>query len=169
MPFSIKMLIIACAVLGMMFLLFGCTTQHKAAKYFDSHGFQAAQYCATVFPVKSDSVYLPGSIIRTSDTTYLPGDSIPCPQQKPGSPPAVVHCPFSLHIRDTLWLHDTLRITKENPAKDSIITGQARQISEQGIRLQIEKDKASHRGRLMWGTWIVLALLISGWVILKVE
>lgn len=158
---------VGAAVLLLMFFLFGCTTERKATRYFNEHGYKAAQYCAAAFPVKTDSVFLPGKPIIKSDTTFLPGDSIPCPPQKPGAAPPVVHCPPSLVIRDTIIQRDTLRITKENPAKDSIIAGQAKQISEQGIRLQIAEDKASHRGWLMWGTWVVLAVAIAGWIFVK--
>src|SRR5690625_2947680 len=78
-------------LLTLLIILGACTTQKKAVKYFDNHGFQAAKYCAGAFPVISDTVFKPGKPIHKIDTTYLPGNSVPCP---PGGKETVyIPCP----------------------------------------------------------------------------
>lgn len=163
-PDWLKWTLVALAVIWIAFCLTSCVTGKKATRYFNSHGFQAAQYCASAFPVKSDSIYIPGIPITRSDTTYLPGDSIPCPEHLPGEPPAVVHCPPSPHIRDTTTLHDTLRITKENTAKISAL--------QQQLTLQTDRADKAENGRARWRklalwTWGIILVLGGGYLFFK--
>lgn len=44
----------------LIYILYGCTTQKKAARYFDNNNTEAAAYCADRFPV-----------IETSDTVFI--------------------------------------------------------------------------------------------------
>lgn len=68
------LLIVAILIAILLLCMFSaCTTQRKATKYFDNHGFQAAKYCATSFPVK-DSV-------GVGDTTYNPANNKDYTQQ----------------------------------------------------------------------------------------
>lgn len=157
-----EILIAALVVLFLGFLLTGCTTESKAVKYMNSHAFDAARYCATAFPVKDSIIYKPGQTIIRSDTTVLPGDSIPCPDQEPGQPPAVVHCPPSRIIHDSIFVHDTTTIIRENTAKTADLTGQLAIATSQYAKARKWKP------RTLW-TWGILAVLIGGGVILKVK
>src|SRR5690625_2007816 len=83
-------------ILIVLFLFFSsCATLEKTTRYFDQHVDEAANYCANTFPVKdSQVIYLPGVPVFISDTTYLPADSVPCPDQKDGEVgKSYVKCP----------------------------------------------------------------------------
>src|SRR5690242_1830355 len=65
--------------------LAGCTTQRKAVRYFNKHGFEAAGYCAQAFPitdsvthsttVKYDTITTPGGMVIVKDTTICPASN----------------------------------------------------------------------------------------------
>lgn len=106
-----------------VFLLSSCISQKKkenlAYGYFRENPAKLAEICADQFPVKE--TITPGKTIHTSDTTYLPGKEIPCPEPttdplsgktKPGTvtcPPAQI-IDNSTHTRDTLTVENTARV-----------------------------------------------------------
>lgn len=157
----------AAVVLLLGFLLCGCMTQKKAIRYMSSHGYVAAQYCAAAFPIKSDSIFLPGKVIHTSDTTWLPGDSVQCPPGEPGKAGPKLPCPKPFAVHDTLWRHDTLRITKENPAKDSIISGLKDRLTLTTTRAEnAENGRSKWRSWVLW-TWGILAAVAAVIIVFK--
>lgn len=56
-------------------------TTEKATNYLLSHN-QLATVCNNQFPAKT--IYKEGQIKTITDTSYLPGDSIPCPPDSAG-------------------------------------------------------------------------------------
>jgi hypothetical protein len=74
-----KKILIALLIVAGLFP--ACTTQKKqqgkALQYFQNHPGELAEFYASKFPV----TYTEGkdTVIRV-DTTYLPGDSVPCPE-----------------------------------------------------------------------------------------
>lgn len=147
--------LIALAILFFGWLLAGCTTEKKAVRYMNAHGFQAAEYCAGAYPVKDSTIYLPGETTIVHHTDTVPGEVIPCPEQQPGQPPISIICPPSTNTVDTITRVDTLRIKTENTAKIVALTGQ----------LAVSTDRAdkAENGRRKWRlraiiTWAALAL-----------
>lgn len=147
--------------------LSSCTTQRKATKYFNQHGFEAAKYCAAAFPIRDSTIYIPGETVVKSDTVTIEGDSVPCPILPGQIDTFFVKCPPSQIIHDTIFRTDTVKVIKENTAKDTIIAGLNNKISIQKEKTEVAQQKATHRGKLMWGTWILLALIICGYFFLK--
>lgn len=146
--------------------LASCTTQRKATKYFDQHGFQAAQYCAAAFPVRDSTIFIPGQIKVIHHTDTIPGDSIPCPEQLPGQPPAVVHCPPSIHTTDTIIRHDTTLVIRENTAKTAAL--------QQQLTLSIDRTEKAENGRGNWRkralwTWGILLFVGGGYILYKTQ
>lgn len=159
---------ITCLLIGMLFLS-SCMTQKRAVRYFQDHAFAAASYCSTAFPIKDSTVYLPGrQVVLPGDTILIPGQTVPCPP-----PPAkqVVHCPDSRLITDTLLRTDTITLWRENTAKTTAMTLTVARLRTDSIKtvtaLITSKAKATHRGWLMWGTWIILFLIIVGYIFVK--
>lgn len=95
-----KYLIIACL------LLCSCMTEQKATDYLVSRN-KLAGICNKVYPAKS--IYLPGTAITVRDTSFLPGDSVPCPPTTTGKETIIkwVKCPDQIIIRDTTTRVDT--------------------------------------------------------------
>lgn len=151
----------------LLLILSSCTTERKAVKYMDNHGFQAAKYCAKAFPVRDSIIYQKGEAIIKSDTTYLEGDSIPCPvltnydKTKKGKP-VYVHCPPSKIIHDSVFVHDTVTVIRENTAKVKAQQGRITLLIH-----EVEKYKP-WKGRALW-TWGILSVLIGGGIVLKVK
>jgi hypothetical protein len=149
---------VALLVLFLGFLLTGCTTQRKAVKYFDNHGFAAAQYCAGAYPVKDSTVYLHGQTTVVHHTDTIPGDSIPCPVEKGTlnqGTPVYVHCPPSTHTIDTITRTDTTVLYRENTARVAALTGQ--------LAVNTDRAEKAENGRGKWRlraliTWGILAL-----------
>lgn len=103
----IAFIIIMCIVA----LLCSCVTDKKlqgyAQRYYLLHPNELAHRCAEEYPAK----VTPGIVIRKSDTTYLPGVSIPCPEYTDSTGTVKkdsVKCPGIKLIHDTLSVHDTL-------------------------------------------------------------
>lgn len=89
-------------------LLTSCLTQKKklriAKEVMNDNRVELAKLCTTHFQPRVE--YKEGKVIHTSDTTYLPGDSVPC---HPNSKGDIIHvkCPDKPVIRDTIWKTDT--------------------------------------------------------------
>jgi hypothetical protein len=141
-------IMIALAIIFLGWILTGCTTEKKAVRYMNAHGFQAAEYCAAAFPVKDSTVYLPGQTTVIHHTDTVPGEVIPCPAQKPGEPTAAVHCPPSTNTVDTITRVDTLRIKTENTAKIAALTGQLAVITSRAANAE--------NGRGNWRRWCLI-------------
>ena len=140
--------LIASAILFFGWLLTGCTTEKKAVRYMNTHGFQAAEYCAGAFPIRDSTIYLPGQTRIVHHTDTIPGEVIPCPDQKPGQPPASVSCPPSTNTIDTVTRVDTLRIKTENTAKITALTGQ--------LAVTISRAANAENGRGNWRRWCLI-------------
>ena len=105
-----------CIIIISLFL-FGCKSAEKLA-----------QKCADRFPVKAETVYIPGE--SRYDTTYIAGDTmvlqdtirVECDSAKQIITKYVyrtVNCPDSKVI--TQHITDTVRITQENTAKTAYL------------------------------------------------
>lgn len=169
LPGWFKIVLVAIAVLWMAFFLTSCQTQKKVTRYLNENNSFAAEYCGLAFPVRDSIIYKPGRVISKSDTTYLPGDSIPCPElpnydKSKNGKPVYVHCPPNKRITDTIFKVDTITVIRENTAKISYLTQANTTLSNS---LKTYKNKAEHRGKLMWWTWGILAVLIAGYFFIK--
>lgn len=86
----------------------GCATQKNAEKYYALHPVDLATKCAAEYPAK----VTPGIVVRSVDTSFLPGPQIPCPEAKKdsaGKPEKVfVQCPPEKTIHDKQFVHDTI-------------------------------------------------------------
>ena len=165
LPGWFKIVLVAIAVLWMAFFLTSCQTQKKVTRYLNENNSFAAEYCGLAFPVRDSIIYKPGQVISRSDTTYLPGDSLPCPHHIADVNKKVyVHCPPNQLITDTIFKVDTITVIRENTAKISSLSQSNTTLSNS---LKTYKDKAEHRGKLMWWTWGILTVLIAGYVFIK--
>lgn len=88
-----------------------CLTDSKLKKhadmYYSAHPDIYARKCANSFP----ATVTPGDTIRSSDTTYLPGAVLPCPERVDTNGKKVrdsVKCPPPKIIHDKIFVHDTL-------------------------------------------------------------
>lgn len=151
-----------------VFLLSSCISQKKkenlAYGYFRENPARLAEICADQFPVKE--TITPGKTIRTSDTTYLPGKEIPCPEPtkdplsgkiKPGTvtcPPAQI-IDNSTHTRDTLTVENTARI-KELTLK----------LQEEHGRNIVAEEKIKADRKYKWAAGI-MAMLLASFIIKK--
>lgn len=156
-------------VLLVLLFMSSCVTQKKAVRYFQDHAFTAASYCASAFPVRDSIVRMQGhEIYLPGDTVIIPGKTIRCPVVTPPPvSPSVVHCPDSRLITDTLLRTDTVTLWRENTAKTASMVLTVQRLRTDSVRSVIVKAKATKRGWLMWGTWIVLFLVIVGYISVK--
>lgn len=164
LPMWGKAIFAAIIIIWIALIVTSCATQKKATGYFNNHSLQAAEYCANAFPVRDSIIYNPGQIVHKLDTQYLPGDSVPCP-------PAVgqvetkliyVKCPPTKIITDSVFIHDTTTVIRENMAKVSAM-------QQQNAVLTNEFEKAKPwKGRAIW-TWVILAVLIGSGIVLRVK
>lgn len=143
----------------------GCMTQRRVTRYLNEHAFTAASYCASAFPVRDSVVRVVGKqVLLPGDTVLIPGQTFPCPALPAAQE---VTCPDSRLIRDTLLRTDTLTLWRENTAKTAAMRGELAQLRADSTRAILTQAKATKRGWLMWGTWIVLALILSGWLFVR--
>lgn len=153
------------SILILLLILTGCVTERRATRYMQTHGFFAASYCASAFPVKDTVVFKPGRqpVIPAPDTILIPGDSIPCPVS---IVPEKVKCPDGtiIKIPYPVPVHDTMVITRENTAKAAALQSS---LDKQSTSLQNAEN-----GRKKWRqwaliTWAILAVGIAGFVMSK--
>lgn len=99
------------------FFLFGCVSQkERSEKFLKENPEVLAQWCSFYFPVKDN--YIKGETLHTTDTLFLPGVKIPCPevQDKDGNTIITeVDCPEQKIITDTFTRTDTIQV--EDTAK----------------------------------------------------
>ena len=129
-----------------------------------------AQKCADRFPVKAETVYIPGE--SRYDTTYIAGDTmvlqdtirVECDSAKQVITKYVyrtVNCPDSKVI--TQYVTDTVRITQENTAKTAYL-----QLS---IDALTEKNKGQGKA-LLWlsvGCFVLLVWTLRNPIISLVK
>lgn len=172
LPSWLKLVLVAIAVLWIAFFLTSCQTQKKVTRYLNENNRFAANYCGLAFPVRDSIIYKPGQTITKSDTSYLPGDSIPCPVvdnyvktdyvKTKKEKTMYVHCPPNRLIRDTIIRFDTTTIIRENRAKI-----EAQELTINDLNKKVDKFK-QWKARAIW-TWVILAVLIGGGIVLKVK
>ena len=141
-------IMITLAIIFLGWILTRCNTPQKAARTFDKHPLEAAEYCAGAFPVRDSTIYLPGQTTIVHHTDTIPGEIIPCPEQQPGQPPASVSCPPSTNTVDTVTRVDTLRIKTENTAKIAALTGQ--------LAISTDRAEKAENGRDKWRRWCLI-------------
>lgn len=167
----------AAAVLLLGFLLCGCMTGRKATMYFDSHSLEAAKYFNSRFPTKDsvgtptvvDSGYTPDYSGQIDSLHHVIQDQVDAFKKAKEDQKADTSCLTTIkeleHQNSNLAaaftaFKNSIKPPKpkiievphyiSNPAKDSIIAGQDRQIIGLNVKLQIANDKASHRGKMFW-------------------
>jgi len=136
-------------------LLTGCMTTEKATNYLVEKG-RLPEICADKYPPKIE--YKPGKLFTWRDTMYLPGDSVPCPDQIIGRDTVRVFakCPPSLVIRDTTYQRDT--ITIENTAR---VQDLQFKLGDRDAKIMMLEHDLANRTRLMYaflGGCVFLAL-----------
>lgn len=164
LPMWGKAVFAAIIIIWLALIVTSCTTQKKATGYFNNHSLQAAEYCANAFPVRDSIIYKPGQIVHKLDTQYLPGDSVPCPPT-PGqleTKLVYVKCPPIKIITDSVFIHDTTTVIRENMAKVSSMQQQNAVLTN-----QLEKAKP-WKSRAIW-TWVIAAVLIGAIVYFNVR
>lgn len=83
--------------------------QRNAEAFYATHPEKLAWQCAVKFP--PDTIFKPGTVSIRSDTTFLPGDSVPCPPVMNAAGETVsvkVKCPDSKVIHDSIFKTDTI-------------------------------------------------------------
>lgn len=105
-------LVVMAAIIATL-LLSGCMTPQKlkqhALLYYSLHPEEYAHGCADKYP----PIVKAGKTITKTDTTWLPGESMPCPEatidSSTGKPKKdSVHCPGTKIVHDTTSVHDTI-------------------------------------------------------------
>lgn len=143
-----------------------CHTVKRAAKTFDTHPKEAAEYCAVKFPVKpftkTTTKYLPGKpVIKPGTVTYVTVDcdSAVKVALKRGTPKTVkVQCPpcDTTYLTDTLYTHDTTVV--ENTAVSEALHYELSDKATQADKATANAVK--WRGRTLW-TWGINALILA--------
>lgn len=136
-------------------------TTEKATNYLLNNQ-KLGEVCATNFPPKIE--YKEGEPVTKLDTTYLPGDSIPCPPDSTGN---IVYIPTNpkLIIKETIRI-DTAKVT--DPAMENwlrrIITEKDNKIGEQVNEIMILESelKQSRKWRNIFGCILGGGLLFVG-------
>lgn len=112
------------------FFLFGCVSQkERSEKFLKENPEVLAQWCSFYFSPKEN--YVEGETKHTTDTLYLPGEKIPCPEieDKDGNKIVpMVDCPNPKIITETFTRIDTIKV--EDTAKVF------------ALMTEIQKDKA---------------------------
>lgn len=146
-------------ILSLMVILFSCTTQRKADKFYRKNPILLAQKCAETFPVIPKYIKGKDSIIY--DTTTVTGDSIPCPPQT-GAKVVKVKCPDQKTITNTIFRVDTL--IKLDSARLKLCE---LRLAEASINYHKEKEKLSQaRDKIktltMWCVILGAGLALGG-------
>lgn len=150
-----KLLLLITAV-----LLSSCMTQKKqqriATAYMHSHPVELATLCNIHF--KPQTIFKEGKPIHTSDTTYLPGEEIPCPEGA-----SHVQCPPQKTIRDTVFRTDTMEIVDK--ASIAVLLDQINtlSISEAVLKNELSNSRKANRNKTWWIIGLGLAVLGLGW------
>jgi len=140
----------------------------------DQHAFDAARYCSESFPCSTGDIH-PGMPMHFTDTLYMPGDSVECPDQFPDAGKKVP-CPptkiirDSIHVTDTLSVADSAHIAYLSGQRDSAFTAAkiARIAAENAIKGEQEwKSKAKARGWTIYGFLAAIGLFGCIWLYLK--
>lgn len=135
--------------------LVGCTTTKKAIQILNAHPETSARYCAVNYPVRDSIIFQKGKVITKHYVDTLQGDSIPCTLAE-----SYVHCPPSTHSIDSIFVHDTITIIRENTAKLKSVT-----LKKSALLNKIEKLEP-WRTRALF-TWLIIAVVLVGGLIIK--
>ena len=156
------------------YILYGCTTQKKAARYFDNNNTEAAAYCADRFPVveTTDTVYLTDSaelLTYENEFTYMAKfiDSLVSIKCDTSIKPDIRYVIKNLPSKPCPQKVITKQI--ENTAKTQVIFDSCQKVtSSLNLKLDKEIEKVKvltdesnkyrrQRNRYLW--WVLLLLL----------
>lgn len=148
-------------------LLFcSCMTTKKATDYLKKNN-SLAGICANEYPPKIE--YKSGQVITKSDTTYLPGDSIPCPPTINGKDTIriKVKCPDQKIIRDTIYRVDT--VTVENTARVLDLQYKLGDANAHIQAVEYDNGKLTKRANILSLSLFVMILLIVIYIVLRIK
>lgn len=139
-----------------------CITEQKVRNWNNNHAFAAAEYCDENFPFKTDTVIKHSKPVLRTDT-LIQYDSLPCPPNLSDTQ----YFPIKniIHIRDSIFIRDTLKITGESSAQKEIIKG----LKDQLLVITSDRDrlKGSRKKWIQFGVGMILVFGIG--IFLKIK
>lgn len=137
----------------------------RANDFFNAHPAEIANRCAEQFPPK----VTPGKVITKSDTTYLPGQVLPCDTVRLPGEVKYVRCPPEKIIRDTIHRTDTV----ENIARIYALQARTDSLNISLIQTKEQKsfaEKSAKRSRnLFIGALGAFLLILAGLAFIKLR
>lgn len=153
-------------LIALLLVQYGCMTTQKATDYLKKNN-ALAEICANEYPPKIE--YKAGEIITKSDTTYLPGDSVPCPPAINGKDTirVKVKCPDQKIIRDTTYRVDT--VTMENTARVLDLQYKLGDANAHIQAVEYDNSKLTKRANILSLSLFVMILLIVIYIVLRIK
>lgn len=134
------------------FFLFGCASQkERSEKFLKENPEVLAQWCNFYFPVKEK--YIKGETITQTDTLYMPGIKIPCPDVEDKDGNIIKHeveCPEKEIIRDVITRIDTVQV--EDSSKLYVLMSEKQRDKSKIEMLQnqiVKQKKSIRRGNIV--------------------
>lgn len=136
-----------------------CITKKKVQKYLHNNPEFSANYCAEAFPIKTDSIYIPGEI--KTDTLINEVEryiEVDCP---PADTINKIQWKIKTEIRTIERLRvDTIKLGKEVTAKVRALELANLRIANENEMLRNDlKAMTGKRNKNMYWLWAVLALI----------
>jgi hypothetical protein len=134
-----------------------------ATKWMNSHPDTVATRCAKDFPCVPEEIIF-SDTVHTIDTSYLPGDSIPCPANDSGKT-VYVKCLPRLVIHDSVKIHDSIPILDN--ARIYALAAQRDSVSRALVKISADRDRLKS-GRNTWRSIAIpLIAALLAWVAAK--